>query len=285
MRDKDGPIDAAFEVEALPGGQFGIVFGSWSRAKGTPNARNIEYVKGLQTLLARLGALHATVYAVDRAPSNRPERKRLDVAGRPWPWRMSELDDAVNLQIELGRAQAAVNRTPGTGNRTNRLFIQCAVPGFGSPGQLALVLSAGNHGLPDPGESAGYQPSAEVRSVVERCAMDAAVQYYQSRGWTVDSSVALTESFDLSCMRGEELLHVEVKGTTGRGSEVLLTWREVEHAQSFPNVALAVVSGITVDYGSPLKASGGSLAVYDPWRIADCQLTPTQYRCTVPATT
>ena len=36
-----------------------------------------------------------------------------------------------------------------------------------------------------------------------------------------------TESYDLICRRGDEVKHVEVKGTTTDGAEVILTPNEV----------------------------------------------------------
>ena len=64
--------------------------------------------------------------------------------------------------------------------------------------------------------------------------------------------------------RDDEELHVEVKGTVGAGTAVNLTMNEVRHARDYPNCALAVVSGITIQYpvdGDP-SASGGSLTVH-----------------------
>ena len=63
------------------------------------------------------------------------------------------------------------------------------------------------------------------------------------------------------------------------------TAREVEHARLFPRVALVVVSGIVVVRESLLAPHGGRMAVFDPWRIEECQLSATQYRCSVPAAT
>jgi Domain of unknown function (DUF3883) len=42
------------------------------------------------------------------------------------------------------------------------------------------------------------------------------------------------ESYDLICRRGDEVKHVEVKGTTTDGIEVILTPNEVRHAPEYP---------------------------------------------------
>ena len=57
---------------------------------------------------------------------------------------------------------------------------------------------------------------------VEACAMNKATDFYSAQGWTVDD-VHGTESYDLICRRGDEVKHVEVKGTTTDGAEVILT--------------------------------------------------------------
>ena len=285
MLDMDGPIDATFSVEALPNGEFGIYFGSWSKPKGAPGAKNSEYAKGLETLFSRLSKLGASVRLVELAPLTQSETKRLNLVGKPYPWNLSGFLDAQQLRVELGRAQAAANQTPGTGNRTKRLCIHCTVPGFITAETLTQAISSGEVADIQWGDAAGFQASAEIRSAVEECAMATALGYYEALGWDVDPSVAKTESFDLLCKRKGEVLHAEVKGTTGLGREVLLTWREVEHARNFPNVALVVVSRIEVNYGPPPTARGGTTAVFDPWRIEDCLLSPTQYRCAVPLVT
>jgi hypothetical protein len=110
-----------------------------------------------------------------------------------------------------------------------------------------------------------------------------AICHYEDRGWTVDPSVARNNCFDLLCQRGTDVVHIEVKGTTGEGTAVLLTPNEVEHArEQFPHVALIVVGNIAVaDEGKPV-VTGGDLVVFDPWRIEDGQLQPIGFAYTVP---
>lgn len=72
---------------------------------------------------------------------------------------------------------------------------------------------------------------------------------------------------DLWCVRkGEPELHVEVKGTTADGAEVLLTPNEVQHARSdYPNVALFVMARIEVGEaeGGTIEAFGGEVIKRD----------------------
>ena len=101
---------------------------------------------------------------------------------------------------------------------------------------------------------------------VEVVAMNRAAEFY-SKAWHVED-VHGRESYDLICRRGDEVKHVEVKGTTTDGAEVILTPNEVRHAQEYPGTALFVVSNITVSRaeGGTVTATGGNHYCYDPWQ-------------------
>lgn len=123
-------------------------------------------------------------------------------------------------------------------------------------------------------EGQGYESFAPRRKAIEDHAMRKATEYYTRQGWTV-TDVSARRSYDLRCTRGQELLHVEVKGTTSRGNAVLLTRNEVEHARgAYPNVALFVVAEIRVAPGDPPRASGGRTFRHEPWDITEGQLAP-----------
>jgi hypothetical protein len=119
------------------------------------------------------------------------------------------------------------------------------------------------------------------RKVVEQRAVELARDHFGPE-WTVED-VGGTESYDLRCERHDEELHVEVKGTTGKGEYFMLTANEVEHAQTwYPHVALVVVSRIELDRDDRPKASGGQRSVYHPWDLGACEVRPTQFECTRP---
>jgi len=99
---------------------------------------------------------------------------------------------------------------------------------------------------------------------------------YESSGWTVED-VSNHRPYDLVCHRGTAHLHVEVKGLSGLPTRVHLTANEVEHARSCPHAVLAVVSGIEITQSTPPGTAGGSLDVYDPWRVEDEHLRATEY--------
>lgn len=139
--------------------------------------------------------------------------------------------------------------------------------------------SGATGGTPRP-VSAGGQGRSSNRALnvaVELRAMRVVSDHY-SDAWEV-TDVSAFSSFDLLLARDDEEVHVEVKGTTTAGTTVSLPHTEVRHAEEFPHCVLAVVSGISVSDGAngPV-ASGGSLTLYDPWKIETERLFATQYR-------
>ena len=92
------------------------------------------------------------------------------------------------------------------------------------------------------------------------------------------------ESYDLVCRRGDEVKHVEVKGTTTGGVEVILTPKEVEHAREMTDVALLIVSDVVVERADDgtVTATGGICRRYDPWHIDDGTLKPLGFKYRVP---
>ncbi|MDQ2631116.1 MAG: DUF3883 domain-containing protein [Actinomycetota bacterium] len=130
-------------------------------------------------------------------------------------------------------------------------------------------------------EGQGYESFTPRRKAIEDHAMSEATAYYEREGWDV-TDVSRRRSYDLLCRRGEEVLHVEVKGTTSSGAKVLLTRNEVEHARgTFPEIALFVVSGIGVS-GDPPRASGGSSRVISPWDVEQGSLVELAFEYELP---
>ena len=91
-----------------------------------------------------------------------------------------------------------------------------------------------------PGRGQGFQLDQEVKVAVEALAMNVATEFY-SKAWDVED-VHGTQSYDLICRRGGEVKHVEVKGTTTDGAEVILTPNQVRHAREYPSTALLVLA-------------------------------------------
>jgi hypothetical protein len=129
-------------------------------------------------------------------------------------------------------------------------------------------------------EGQGYGSFTPRRRAIEERAMTVATDYFSERGWTV-RDVSSNRSYDLECTRGDDMLHVEVKGTTSRGNSILLTANEVAHARDFPHTALFVLYGIRVRAGDPPVATGGRARVFDPWQIVEERLEALAYSYTV----
>jgi Protein NO VEIN, C-terminal/EVE domain len=134
------------------------------------------------------------------------------------------------------------------------------------------------------GQGQGLGLSAHERALVERRSMDVVTTYFASAGWTVED-VSATAPFDLRCSRKHGgPLQVEVKGSTGQASAVIVTRGEVLAARSDPEVAvLAIVDGIELNL-SRTAATGGVLRIIRPWHPTDDALSPIAYRYQVSAT-
>ena len=117
---------------------------------------------------------------------------------------------------------------------------------------------------------------------VEAHAMNMATELY-SEDWNVED-VHGKEGYDLLCRRGDEVRHVEVKGTTTDGAEVILTPDGVRHARENKSAALFVLSNVKIEQAEDgtVTATGGIRYLYDPWYLDDGTLTPLGFRYQVP---
>jgi Protein NO VEIN, C-terminal len=133
------------------------------------------------------------------------------------------------------------------------------------------------------GRLLGFDLSGLERKAVEQHAMNLALEYYRER-WNIVDDVHERESYDLRCRRSKLEHHVEVKGTTGSDTAILLSKNEVQHARDFyPNVSLFIVSEVRLedDQTGPI-ATGGHIRIIDPWRIDTCRLIALTYQCSLP---
>jgi Domain of unknown function (DUF3883) len=123
-----------------------------------------------------------------------------------------------------------------------------------------------------------------TRSHAERCAIEVrAVQAVKERlrreRWSVED-VGATRSYDLHCSAADgRRLFVEVKGTTGPLSTIVLTANEVELARRrHPETALFVVHDIELSGGAENpQASGGTLHEVRPWLPEESRLNPAAF--------
>ena len=131
------------------------------------------------------------------------------------------------------------------------------------------------------GARQGRQINEKIRRLIELTAEDRAVDHYEENGWKVTRVGAQKLGYDLRCIRESAELHVEVKGTTSKGLEVVLTPNEVNHCRQYLHMALVVVSQIEIREDEQL-GSKGAMKIIEPWIIDDSYLTPSQYSYRIP---
>lgn len=123
----------------------------------------------------------------------------------------------------------------------------------------------------------GFRLSATQRTAIELHAMSMAKELLITQGWNVKDTSA-SKPYDFHCHKDDHELYVEVKGTTSVGDTIVVTRGEVEHHRHvFPNNALIVVSGISLEGADRNEAAGGSLQMTTPWVIDDQHLTVISY--------
>lgn len=132
-----------------------------------------------------------------------------------------------------------------------------------------------------PGQ--GFSTNPDLRRAIELYAMQKAKAFYEEQGWKV-FDVSTTHSYDLLCKADDkEELHVEVKGTTSDGTQILLTANEVRHARDhYPKVALFILSRIQVDPTSIEKLQAGEIQILEPWSIDEGILSPLAFTYDLP---
>jgi Domain of unknown function (DUF3883) len=121
----------------------------------------------------------------------------------------------------------------------------------------------------------GFRLDKKLRDALEQHAMDAAKQFFKTKGYHVDDHHK-DHPYDLLCTKKGERLFVEVKGTEMGGKTVILTAGEVEFARRNKNqMALFVLHSIKVSPDG--KVSGGKIDVRWPWHVDDGVLRPISY--------
>jgi Protein NO VEIN, C-terminal len=213
------------------------------------------------------------------------ERIEARASGQPifFPW-IPYQDTLRSFQSYLVKMpQQAISLFPQLRAMVNQAEAQSSGLGLASPteqAEEAVKDAAGK--VARRGRGQGFQLDQQAKVAVEAHAMNMATEYY-SKTWDVQD-VHGRESYDLICRCDGEAKHVEVKGTTTDGVEVILTPNEVRHAQDYPHTALFVVSNIELERAEDgtVIATGGQAHCYDPWQLNEEALTPVGYRYQVP---
>ncbi|WP_316163433.1 protein NO VEIN domain-containing protein [Bradyrhizobium sp. SZCCHNRI20481] len=120
----------------------------------------------------------------------------------------------------------------------------------------------------------GFARTAAERKAIEDHSMERAIRYFRKESYQVED-VSKTRSYDLECRKGSQVLHVEVKGTTTAGAQIVLTANEVLHARNpRHDCALFVLHSISL---RGRKASGGTIALQRPWKPDGARLKPVTF--------
>jgi hypothetical protein len=126
----------------------------------------------------------------------------------------------------------------------------------------------------------GFGLSAKERRAVELRAMDIVEDWLRSQGYKVNNTAA-TKPYDFKASKGDEILFVEVKGTTSDSAEaILMTHGEVAlHREEKGRTALMIVTAIRLrkDKENP-EAFSGTLEALIGWNIDEWLLNPTAFR-------
>lgn len=168
-------------------------------------------------------------------------------------------------------------------------------------GWLGDVYRAGDEGLTVPGDSPdvadveqaiiaiadpqrkrkGPRLTGAERRAIELRAVQVTRQYFESThmGY-LTKDVGDKESFDILATKSDEMVKVEVKGTTSNGTEIVLTRNEVKlHKDDHPANALAIVRNIKLHrHDDGPTATGGELHLTMPWEVDDARMEPIAYR-------
>jgi hypothetical protein len=204
--------------------------------------------------------------------------------------RLGDDDLSLSLRKEDGETLARRRRDPrqldGQSFRTPQ-WIDAQSASLLSGFLDDLWTAEDDTGLNDPGRiSRGLAPrlSPAEREAVERRAMDVVEEHYRGLGYDVDD-VSASGAWDFTASHPDgDVVHIEVKGTTGRGDAVTVTAGERRHAEEFGHPALAIVTRICLARGGKPAAQGGVLAFHlDPWSTEDGSWTATVWRYEPPS--
>jgi len=129
----------------------------------------------------------------------------------------------------------------------------------------------------------GFAPK-EIRDIIEAYSMEKAKKHFSDKGYVVDDR-SKYKPYDLCCQKNGEEYFVEVKGTQGTASEILLTNNEVQWANAhYKSMILLIVHSLEVKTASNnLNASGGEIRIINRWKPSNKDLSPIAFRYKLPS--
>ena len=148
------------------------------------------------------------------------------------------------------------------------------------PAQIEAAVELGTN--PQKSTQQGFGLTPKERKCVELQAMKVARRHLSKERF-VAKDVSKNSPFDFLASRDGKTIAVEVKGTIGQGTNIVLTKNEVQYQQmKHPANMLIVVHSIHLNRkGTKPTASGGAVVVQSPWSIDKKRLKPLSYSYTV----
>jgi hypothetical protein len=159
-------------------------------------------------------------------------------------------------------------------NRVHGLLPDSDWGGFDRP--LVAPPVGGQNGVKQ--RYAGFCADPILKKKIEMQAVSQAVAHYEAAGFSVED-VGVYRSYDLLAKRGDEVRHVEVKGSQGYVQKVILTRNEVAHANDYGPTDLVVVGDIPWErhLDGSIDTNDGTISVYPDWRPSPENLKPLSY--------
>lgn len=198
-----------------------------------------------------------------------------------------EAGSAVAIQYRLGEVPSDETLKADLDYMTEVLLrIYALQPSFegnlltDSPEVMGLSSRMNRRIGDDPLADEGLTPDA--RNALDQHGLDLASAHYQSEGWQVSASDAV--SWGLIVTKGATRRHVLTKASTSFGDTVLLSAEEVHfHRDKYPENSLFLVRGVRLDSDGLLTtALGGEVTIWEPWSIDPAALRTLAYRYVLP---
>ena len=111
--------------------------------------------------------------------------------------------------------------------------------------------------------------------------MYVAYEHYFNNGYEVEDCSGLRNiGYDYKCIKGDEVIEVEVKGTQTKGDSVMLTSNEVINAKTSQNQCdLFIVHSMEVEMqDGEYDITSHEVKVVEKWNPEDKDLEPKTYK-------
>ncbi|OAN40345.1 protein NO VEIN domain-containing protein [Mycolicibacterium iranicum] len=210
--------------------------------------------------------------------------KRLNISGglsEDMYWRAEDENDAAFVEAAVDVIAHQIGAEPAFTPLVQKLGLHRAEPDAdakSSPDVIEAIAAV--ESVSHPRRKIGGQrfTAAEIKAIEER-AVQVTRQHFENELGYATEDVGATSSYDVHATKGENVIKVEVKGTTTAGEAVILTRNEVKlHLAEHPNNAFALVRNIALDRNvDPPVATGGELNLSMPWVVDIGRLEPIAY--------